>query len=54
MKIGLTGTPIENTIFELKALLDLTVSGNLGSDRHFEERYVVPIQQFEDEERKRN
>ena len=53
IKIGLTGTPIENTIFELKALLDLTVPGYLGSDRHFEERYVIPIQEFEDEERKR-
>lgn len=53
IKLGLTGTPIENTISELKALLDLTVPGYMGSDRYFEERYVIPIQQFEDEERKK-
>ncbi len=53
MKLGLTGTPIENTISEFKALRDLTVPGYLGSDRHFLERYVIPIQQFEDKERKK-
>jgi len=40
VKIGLTGTPIENTAFELKALMDLTVPGYLGTDNKFKARYV--------------
>lgn len=45
VKIGMTGTPIENTLDELKALLDLTVPGYLGADESFHQRYVLPIQQ---------
>jgi len=44
VKLGLTGTPIENTLWELKALFDLTVPGYLGADKDFHERYVQPIQ----------
>ena len=39
VKIGLTGTPVENTIEELKALFDLVLPGYLGSGRRFRERY---------------
>jgi len=42
-KIGLTGTPIENHIRELKSLMDLVFPGYLGSDRHFNRYYVDPI-----------
>ena len=45
MKLGLTGTPIENTLGELKALLDLTVPGYLGKDEDFETRFMRPIQE---------
>ncbi|UCF85329.1 MAG: DEAD/DEAH box helicase, partial [Desulfobacteraceae bacterium] len=45
MKLGLTGTPIENSLSELKALLDLTVPGYLGTDEEFETRFITPIQQ---------
>jgi SNF2 family DNA or RNA helicase len=44
MKLGLTGTPIENYLSELKALLDLTVPGYLGSDENFDSRYIKPIE----------
>ena len=44
MKLGLTGTPIENYLSELKALLDLTVPGYLGNDEDFNSRYVKPIE----------
>ena len=44
VKIGLTGTPIENRLMELKALLDLTVPGYLGTDADFVEAYVKPIE----------
>ncbi len=51
MKIGLTGTPIENRLEELKALMDLTVPGYLGTDEHFEERYSRPVQVARDSDR---
>jgi superfamily II DNA or RNA helicase len=44
MKLGLTGTPIENRLQELKALLDLTVPGYLGNDRRFHVRYLEPVE----------
>jgi SNF2 family DNA or RNA helicase len=52
MKLGLTGTPIENRLEELKALLDLTLPGYLGRDADFENRYVKPIENREDEGRR--
>ncbi|MEW6325977.1 MAG: DEAD/DEAH box helicase [Thermodesulfobacteriota bacterium] len=44
MKLGLTGTPIENHLGELKALLDLTVPGYLGTDEDFDSLYAKPIE----------
>jgi SNF2 family DNA or RNA helicase len=38
MKLGLTGTPIENRLEELKALMDLTLPGYLGKDADFDHR----------------
>ena len=52
MKLGLTGTPIENRLGELKALLDLTLPGYLGKDADFDRRYVNPIENQNDETRK--
>ena len=40
IKLGVTGTPIENSLMELKALLDLTLPGYLGTDRDFEARFA--------------
>ena len=39
MKVGLTGTPIENSLSELKALFDLILPGYLGSEDDFRDRY---------------
>lgn len=44
VRIGLTGTPIENRLQELKALMDLTVAGFLGTDAHFCEKYAAPLE----------
>lgn len=44
VKIGLTGTPIENKLGELKALFDLTVPGYLGTDEKFSSRYGESIE----------
>lgn len=51
IKLGLTGTPIENHLGELKTLMDLTVPGYLGNDPDFEVRYTVPIQAHADREK---
>ena len=53
MKLGLTGTPIENRLEELKALFDLTLPGYLGTDEYFTERYAHPIQDLRDTERQK-
>lgn len=41
VKIGLTGTPIENSLGELKSLLDLVVPGYLGTDQAFRRQFDV-------------
>ncbi len=43
LKVGLTGTPIENRIDELKALMDLVLPGYLGSTEAFRQRYAAAI-----------
>ena len=53
MKLGLTGTPIENTLTELKALMDLTTPGYLGSDADFVSRYAAPIEAEQNAARRR-
>ena len=45
IKLGLTGTPIENTLSELKALMDLTVPGYLGTSKNFYDCYTQPIEE---------
>jgi len=45
IKLGLTGTPVENTLADLKALLDLTVTGYLSTEDDFLHRYLIPIEQ---------
>lgn len=52
MKIGVTGTPIENRIDEIKALFDLCVPGYLGGNEDFERNYRIPIEQNNDDIRK--
>ncbi|HET9210263.1 MAG TPA: DEAD/DEAH box helicase [Thermoanaerobaculia bacterium] len=51
VKLGLTGTPIENSLGELKALFDLVLPGYLGSDAGFEQRYGRPMEGNRGEDR---
>jgi superfamily II DNA or RNA helicase len=44
MRLGLTGTPIENKLRELKALFDLVLPGYFPKERLFREYYVRPIE----------
>ncbi|MEM8995699.1 MAG: DEAD/DEAH box helicase, partial [Acidobacteriota bacterium] len=45
VKLGLTGTPIENALDELKTLFDLVLPGYLGTDQAFHERFDRALQQ---------
>jgi superfamily II DNA or RNA helicase len=42
VKLGVTGTPVENSLGELKALFDLVLPGYLGTDAGFVARYERP------------
>ncbi|HKH49526.1 MAG TPA: DEAD/DEAH box helicase [Thermoanaerobaculia bacterium] len=44
VKLGLTGTPIENSLEDMKTLFDLVLPGYLGSDAAFASRYIRPIE----------
>ncbi len=52
MKIGLTGTPIENNLQELKALFDLVLPGYLPGEAKFREYFMIPIEKEGNEERR--
>ena len=43
--IGLTGTPIENSVTDLKALFDIILPGYLLSDSHFDRNFRIPIEE---------
>jgi non-specific serine/threonine protein kinase len=49
-KLALTGTPVENRLSELWAILDLVNPGLLGSAKAFRETYAVPIERHHDAE----
>ncbi|GAA2744980.1 DEAD/DEAH box helicase [Kitasatospora cinereorecta] len=44
-RIALTGTPVENRLAELHAVLDFANPGLFGSPESFKERFAVPIEQ---------
>ncbi len=46
--IGLTGTPIENSVTELKALFDITLPGYFVSETVFETYFRIPIEEGSD------
>jgi hypothetical protein len=49
VRVAMTGTPIENRLSELWAIVDVTNPGLLGSQRAFNERFAVPIERWHDE-----
>lgn len=53
MRVGLSGTPIENRLLELKALFDLVVPGYLPTLSVFREMFMNPIEKYEDEQKRR-
>ena len=50
-KVAITGTPMENTLMELWALLSLTAPGLFTSAERFEKHYRTPIERHHDNER---
>ncbi|MBK9178594.1 MAG: DEAD/DEAH box helicase [Acidimicrobiales bacterium] len=49
-RVALTGTPVENRLSELWALMDVLNPGLLGSATAFRERFAVPIERHRDDE----
>lgn len=52
MRLGLTGTPIENHLRELKALFDLMLMGYMPGDAEYRELFVKPIEKEGDVKQK--
>lgn len=52
MILGLSGTPIENNLRELKALFDVALPGYLPSESQFRDRYILPIEKEGSSEKK--
>ncbi len=52
MRLGLTGTPIENNLRELKSLFDLVLPTYMPPERQFREQFVLPIEKENDAGRK--
>lgn len=52
MRLGLTGTPIENRIRELKSLFDIVLPSYMPPETIFRDLFVNPIEKFGDEEKK--
>ncbi len=50
IKIGLTGTPVENSLQDLRSLFDICLPGLLGSERQFERLYAEPISEGKNRE----
>lgn len=44
MRLGLTGTPIENRIRELKALFDIVLPTYMPGESHYREFFITPIE----------
>ncbi len=52
LKVGLTGTPIENHLRELKALFDLVLPGYMPQDQEYREFFMRPIERGDSPKRK--
>ncbi|KKN05556.1 hypothetical protein LCGC14_1086170 [marine sediment metagenome] len=49
-RICLSGTPIENRLLELWSLFNFLNPGLLGSKREFQEKFILPIERFQNQE----
>jgi len=51
MRMGLSGTPIENSLTELKALFDIILPDYLGGDYSFRKHYIIEIKRNKEKEK---
>ncbi|MCB1072392.1 MAG: DEAD/DEAH box helicase [Chlamydiia bacterium] len=51
-KIGLSGTPIENRLLELKALFDIVLPGYMPKPSIYRELFINPIEKLHDQEKR--
>jgi superfamily II DNA or RNA helicase len=49
VRFGLTGTPVENSLIDLKTLFDISLPGYLGNDAKFNEKFRIPIESSHEE-----
>jgi SNF2 family DNA or RNA helicase len=47
-KLALTGTPIENRLLELWSIMAFALTGYLGNESSFRERFSTPIEKYRD------
>ena len=52
MRLGMSGTPIENRLRELKALFDIVLPSYMPSEKEYRELFLRPIEREGDEVRK--
>lgn len=52
MRLGLTGTPIENRLREIKALFDIVLPSYMPSEREYRDFFLRPIEKDNDPQRK--
>lgn len=52
MKLGLTGTPIENHLRELKSLFDIVLPAYMPNESNYREFFIKPIEKGYDHQRK--
>lgn len=53
VKYGLTGTPIENSLSDLKALFDIVLPGYLGSDQSFNKLFLKSTDGYENKKQRK-
>lgn len=53
MKLGLTGTPMENNLGELKAIFDIVLPNYFLSESEYKEQYVLPIEKHNDPQKRK-
>lgn len=52
MALGLTGTPLENRLLDLRALFEIILPGYLPQEGQFKEFFVYPIEKWGDAQKK--
>ncbi len=52
VRVGLTGTPIENNLFDLKALFDIVLPGYMPTQTFYKKIFINPIEKQQDTDKK--